>query len=111
MDDRLRHTSEETAAGREALAELRARFRRARPGDELARPGRGKGREVESSRLEAAIGVPSEADRFAREMAWGAERDRLERRIEELESEVAALRRALGEILRAAATAVEPPSD
>ena len=111
MDDRLRHTSEEAAAGREALAELRARFRRARLGDAPAGPERGKGREAESSRLEAEIGLSSEADRFAIEMAWGAERERLEGRIEELESEVAALRRALGQVLRAAATAVEPPSD
>ena len=92
MDERLRHTDEETAAGREGIQAVRARLGAMRP-VVVPRPPSKARETVELPQLEA-------------EMAWGVEREQLQARIHDLEVEVLSLRRALGAILRHAADAV-----
>ena len=94
VDDRLRHTDEELAAGRAGIEAVRTQLGNlrsaAQPGRRSPQPER---ETIELPQLEA-------------EMTWGAERERLEKRVNELEEEVRHLRRALAAILREAAHAV-----
>ena len=98
MDDRLRHTDDEVTAGREGLAAVRA---------QLGWPPRRPSHEHASLPTRETVELPG----LEAEMAWGAERDRLQARVLELETEIDRLRGTLAAILRHAADAVHdtPP--
>ena len=97
MDEQLRHTPEETEAGRAGIEALRAQLGRRR-----------------AERSEATtVAIPDSVERetvtppsLEAEIAWGADRERLEAQIIELEAEVTRRRQGLGGVLRAAAGAI-----
>lgn len=97
VDERLRHTDDEITAGREGIQAVRAR---------LGQPRALPERHTTDPDLRETVAVPH----LEAEMAWGAERERLDARIRALKTEVAHLCRALATILREAATAVSPPA-
>lgn len=104
MDDRLRHTPEERDAALAAIRSIRANLTTPPPVSAVPEPGR------ERPPVEPPLEDRDRA-RMEVEMAWGAERSRLEARVNELEIEVTRLRRALAAILRHAANAVTDPTD
>ena len=102
----MRHTPEERDVALAAIRSIRASLGTSLPAAVVGVPGPGRERpRVEASREEG------DRARMEVEMAWGAERSRLEARVNELEIEVTRLRRALAAILRHAANAVTDPID
>ena len=98
MDDRLRHSKDETAAGRAGIEALRAQLGRRPP-----IPAEPVQQQPAERPLREAADWPANLEA---EMAWGAERERLERRVAELEAEASRLRRSLAAVLREAANGV-----
>lgn len=102
----MRHTPEERDVALAAIRSIRASLTTSLPAAVVGVPEPGRERpQVEASREEG------DRARMEVEMAWGAERSRLETRVNELEIEVTRLRRALAAILRHAANAVTDPTD